>query len=242
MKDVKKLKLKSSKKQVCLPDAHLNNVTHTPKEFKGAAKSRLKTITKEFADGFEFLGSYPKSVSFFGSARFKSNNFHYKQARRIAARVCEEGYAVVTGGGPGIMEAANRGAKETCGSSIGFNIELPFEQNVNPYVTHGLNFYYFFSRKVILSFSAEAYLFFPGGFGTLDEFFEIVTLVQTQKITRVPIVCVGKDFWEPVLKLIEKDLFRKHKTIHKKDMNLFKITDDEDEIMKIVHNAPMRDE
>lgn len=242
MKEPKKLKRKANKNLVNIPEAKLKTRPHTRRELHKAAKARLSKINQEFADGFEFIGSYPKSVSFFGSARFKENNEHYKEAQEIARRVCSLGFTVVTGGGPGIMEAGNRGAKEACGSSIGFNIELPFEQNINPYVTHGLNFYYFFSRKVILAFSAEAYIFFPGGFGTLDEFFEIVTLIQTKKIEKVPVILVGKDYWDPLNEFIQKSIYDEHKAIDKADMKLYTITDDIDEVIRIIKKAPLRDE
>ncbi len=203
---------------------------------------RLDKIGREFKKGFEFIKKYQKTVSIYGSARFDEGNIHYQSARRVAGRIAKElGCAIVTGGGPGIMEAANRGAKEAGGDSLGLNITLSHEQNKNPYLTDSIEFYYFFVRKVILSFSAEAYLFFPGGFGTLDEFFEIATLVQTKKIQRIPIILVGKDYWEPLRSMLEENLLHIHRSIDKADLNLITITDNEDEIMEIVKNAPMRE-
>ncbi|HAO64458.1 TPA: TIGR00730 family Rossman fold protein, partial [Candidatus Taylorbacteria bacterium] len=151
----------------------------TKNDIRHEANKRLSRINHEFVHGIDFLEKFPKSVSIFGSARAKENNAAYKQARRIGSRIVKDlGYAVVTGGGPGIMEAGSRGAHEANGRSLGLTIRLPMEQEINAYLTDRIDFYYFFSRKVILSFSAEAYLFFEGGFGTMDEFFEIVTPVS----------------------------------------------------------------
>lgn len=204
------------------------------------ARKRLATINSEFRHTFKFLQSYPHSVSFFGSARFTEEHPCYVRARALAARVVREtGYAVVTGGGAGIMEAANRGAYEAGGKSIGMNIILPHEQKLNEYVTANVRFYYFFIRKVALSFSAEVYIFFPGGYGTLDEFFEIVTLMQTKKIPQAPILCVGKEFWGNVEKLVipMRDEF---KTITPGDENLYKIVEDDAEIIDIIKDAPLQ--
>lgn len=216
--------------------------THIRDEIDKALHERAHRIEEEMTRGFEAIRRYPKSVTFFGSTRFKEDHQFYEKARDIAGRICEMGYAVITGGGPGIMEAGNRGTKESCGYSVGFNIELPTEQNINPYVTHGVNFHYFFTRKVALSFSAEAYVFFPGGYGTLDEFFEIITLVQTQKIPRVPIICVGESFWQPLDTFIRGALLQEYKTISTEDVNLYTITDDIEHILDIVDNAPLRNE
>lgn len=205
------------------------------------ANKRLSRINHEFVHGIDFLKTFPRSVSFFGSARVDEKNPAYKQARSIGAKIVKElGYAIVTGGGPGIMEAGSRGAHDAQGRSLGLTIRLPMEQENNPYLTDTIDFYYFFSRKVILSFSAEAYLFFPGGYGTLDEFFEIITLIQTNKIEKVPVVLVGKKFWKPIDKFIKKSLCDKYKTISKTDLDLYTVTDDEDEIIKIIRAAPPR--
>lgn len=205
------------------------------------ANKRLSRINHEFVHGIDFLKTFPKSVSFFGSARVNENDPAYKQARSLGAKIVKElGYAIVTGGGPGVMEAGSRGANDAHGRSLGLTIRLPMEQQNNPYLTDSIDFYYFFSRKVILSFSAEAYLFFPGGFGTLDEFFEIITLIQTSKIEKVPVVLVGKKFWKPIDKFIRKELCKKYKTISPKDTELYTITDDEDKIVEIIRSAPTR--
>ncbi len=205
------------------------------------ANKRLSRINHEFVHGIDFLKTFPKSVSFFGSSRLPENDPAYKTAQMIGEKIVKElGYAVVTGGGPGIMEAGSRGAHDAHGRSLGLTIRLPMEQVTNPYITDSLDFYYFFSRKVILSYSAEAYLFFVGGYGTLDEFFEIITLIQTSKIEKVPVVLVGAKFWKPVDKFIRKSLAQKYKTIDEKDTLLYTITDDPDQIIEIIRSAPPR--
>jgi len=230
------------KRKINIPEVEITQAPLTKQEIEYASKLRVSRISREFSRGFKFIKHYPKSVSFFGSARFKEDNEHYKKARSIAKKLSEEGYTIVTGGGPGIMQAGNHGAYDAGGNSVGLNIRLPKEQVTNPYVKDSVDFYYFFSRKVTLSFSAESYLYFPGGFGTLDEFFEILTLVQTHKIPKVPIILVGSDFWNPLNDFIKKYLLEKHCSIDPEDMNLYKITDDDNEIVNIVKNAPMRKE
>ncbi len=212
-------------------------------DLKDGARKRLATINSEFKHTFKFLRNYPKSVSFFGSARFTDAHPCYIHARALAGKIAKEtGYAVVTGGGGGIMEAANRGAYEVGGKSIGMNIVLPHEQKMNEFLTANIRFYYFFIRKVALSFSAEVYVFFPGGFGTLDEFFEIITLIQTKKIPKVPVICVGKDYWDHVLKLSEDVLRDQFKSIEPGDEKLFHITDNDQDVIDIIRNAPLRKE
>ncbi len=165
--------------RINLPDAKLPRTPHTKTEMRKAANTaRVSRIAREFKKGFEFISDYPKSVTIYGSARFKENNPHYKHARELGSRLAQLGYAVATGGGPGIMEAGNRGAMEVGGVSLGLNIRLPREQVINPYVTKHEEFYYFFSRKTALSFAAETYIYYPGGFGTLDELFETLTLLH----------------------------------------------------------------
>lgn len=216
----------------------------TVREVEANSRRRVAEISDEFRKGFSFIKNHPKSVTVFGSARFNEKHPYYHKAQRIGKRISELGFAVVTGGGPGIMEAANRGAVESDGNehSIGICIRLPHEQITNPYVTDGLDFKYFFSRKVILSFSAEAYVYFPGGFGTLDEFFEILVLVQTGKIEHVPIILVGTEYWNPLEDFIKKILLEKFETVSDKNMRLYTITDDEDLIMDIIEKAPLRKE
>jgi hypothetical protein len=223
-------------------DTRLTDHELTYRELKQSATKRLATINNEFRHTFKFLRSYPHSVSFFGSSRFTEDHPCYIRARALAKKIVEDtGYTVVTGGGPGIMEAANRGAYEAGGKSVGMNIILPHEQKMNEYLTANIRFYYFFIRKVALSFSAEVYIFFPGGYGTLDEFFEVVTLIQTRKIPRIPIICVGKDYWENILKL-SKVLSDEFKTITPGDEKIFHITDDDQEIVDIIKKSPLRKE
>jgi uncharacterized protein (TIGR00730 family) len=212
----------------------------TKEEMRLVAKERLETISEEFQNGFKFLEDYPKSVTFFGANQFREDNPYYADARSLAGRIVKElGYAIVSGGGPGIMEAANRGAFEAGGHSVGLTIKLPREQIINKYLTSELDLYYFFSRKVCLSFSAEAFIFYPGGYGTLDEFFEILTLVQTGKIEGVPIICVGSDFWNDVLALINKQMISRG-AILEEDLAIFEIIDDHDKILEIIKKVPVR--
>ncbi len=203
-------------------------------------KYRVPRISEEFEAGFSLIMDHPKSVTFFGSSRFTEDNQYYKKARRIAERVSRLGYAVVTGGGLGIMEAANRGAYEAGGPSLGISIKLPHEQSVNKYVTKNLDLYYFFSRKVTLAYSAETYIIFPGGFGTLDEFFEIATLVQTHKVSPVPIILVGESYWNPLDNFIKDELLQKNKAIDAKDTKIYTITDDESEVVHMVAESPIQ--
>jgi hypothetical protein len=206
-------------------------------------KKRTKTADEEFRAGYELIKKYPRSVSILGSARYDANNAYYKQAQSLAGRIAKElKYAIVTGGGPGIMEAANRGAFEAGGVSLGFCIKLPKEQKDNPYLTDSVEFEYFFSRKTLLFFSAEAYVYYPGGFGTMDELFEILTLIQTNKIPATPVILVGRDFWTPLLKLIDDKLYHDENTINLEDENIYKIVDSEDEIIDIIRKAPFRQE
>ncbi|MEI6191438.1 MAG: TIGR00730 family Rossman fold protein [bacterium] len=204
-------------------------------------KKRKKTVDKEFKAGYELILKHPQSVSILGSARFKEDNVYYKQARSLASRIVKElNYAIVTGGGPGIMEAANRGAYEAGGVSLGFSIKLPQEQKNNPYLTDYVEFEYFFSRKTLLFFSAETYIYYPGGFGTMDELFEILTLTQTNKIPKTPVILVGREFWTPLLKLIDDKLYHDTNAINLADEDIYKIVDTEDEIIEIIKNAPLR--
>ncbi|HBD24981.1 MAG TPA: TIGR00730 family Rossman fold protein [Candidatus Zambryskibacteria bacterium] len=227
------------KQKVNLPLKQLPLNPTTKAEMREDARERLHLISKEFTDGFNFLENFLKSVTFFGGGHFKETNEYYIKARSIASRIVTElQYSVLTGGGPGIMEAANRGAFEAGGESIGLTIELPNHQVQNPFLTKNLDFHYFFSRKVCLSFSAEAYLFFPGGYGTMDEFFEIITLVQTGKIVKIPIILVGHDFWKPIDELIKKEMLGRG-AVDEEDIALYIMTDNEDQIIEIIRNAPV---
>ena len=203
--------------------------------------SRVTEITKEFNDGFKFLKDYPKSVTFFGSNQTKEEDQYYQSARELSGRLVKElGYSVVSGGGPGIMEAADRGAFEAGGNSLGLLISLPNEQPVNAYISKSVSFYYFFVRKVCLTFGAEVFIFYPGGFGTLDEFYEILTLVQTKKITNIPLICVGSEYWNRVKDLMRENMLSRG-YIREEDLDLFTITDSHDEIIEIVRKAPVLD-
>lgn len=199
---------------------------------------RVFRIMSEFVMGFELLRKQGLAVSFYGSARTKPGDPYYKQAEELAAVLAKKkGFTVITGGGPGIMEAGNVGAFKVGGQSIGLNIELPFEQKLNPYTTDSLDFDFFFSRKVMLAFASEVYVYFPGGFGTLDELFEMLTLIQTKKIERIPIVLYGKDYWDPLVKVFKTTLLKEFKTISKEDMDLFQVVDSVDEAYKYIVKA-----
>ena len=226
--------------RINVPEAKIVRNPHTIEELQhGAKNDRKSRIANEFDNGLQFIKKYPKSVTIYGSARFKTDNPHYRDAYDLARKLSKLGYAIVTGGGPGVMEGANHGAVDAGGDSIGLNIELPREQVINPYVTDSLSFYYFFSRKTTMSFAAEAYVFYPGGFGTLDEFFEIVTLVQTKKIRKIPIILMGSDFWEPLQQFLEEHCYRRHGAIEKSDLQLYHIADSHDEVIKMITDAPV---
>lgn len=195
---------------------------------------RVFRIMAEFVQGFELLRRHDLAATFWGSARTQPGDPYYKAAEELAAKLAKEDFSIVSGGGPGIMEASNVGAFKVNGKSVGLNIQLPFEQKLNPYTTESLNFDFFFSRKVMLAFAAEVYVYFPGGFGTLDEFFEIVTLIQTKKIERIPIILYGKEFWEPLLRFFEKDMLKKFKTVSPEDLELFHVVDSVDEAYKYI--------
>lgn len=169
---------------------------------------RIFRIMSEFVEGYQFLNSLENEVTVFGSARFEEDEKYYVIARAFGRLLAENGYTTITGGGPGIMEAANRGAQEGNGPSIGLNIQLPFEQRINPYVSKSTAFYYFFTRKVMMTSPAHAHIFFPGGFGTLDEFFEVVHNIELGKMCQMPIVLVGKEFWDPIVTFVRNESCR----------------------------------
>ncbi|HCR52101.1 TPA: TIGR00730 family Rossman fold protein [Candidatus Kaiserbacteria bacterium] len=172
---------------------------------------------------------YGLAASFFGSARASLEDDVYRHASELAARLAKKGFAIITGGSSGVMQAANKGAFEVGGVSVGLNINLPDMQVYNPYLTERFGFDHFFVRKVMLTYASEVYIYFPGGFGTLDEFFEIVTLVQTKKIRKVPILLFGKSYWEPLLSFIEKTLYKERGAIDEADMELYTLVDSVDE-------------
>lgn len=223
--------------------AILNVVTLNKKDMHSVATERVMEIAKEFTEGFKFLENYPKTVTFFGSTALTEGDFYYEKARSLSGRIAKElKFSVVSGGGPGIMEAADRGAFEAGGDSIGLLIKLPDAQPTNQYIKKSVSFYYFFARKVCLAFGAEVFIFFPGGFGTLDEFFEIITLIQTRKIPGgTPIICYGSEYWNKLKDFMHEELLSRD-MISASDLNLFTITDDEDQIIELMRKAKVVNE
>ncbi len=193
-------------------------------------------VMSEFVDGFEKLAKMGPCVSIFGSARTHPDHKYYKMAEEIASKLVKEGYGVITGGGPGIMEAGNKGASAEGGTSVGLNIVLPHEQTHNIYIDPEklISFDYFFVRKVMFMRYSQGYIAMPGGFGTLDELFEALTLIQTRKIGRFPIVLVGKDFWSGLYNWLRKEVCEKEKNIDESDFKLFHIVDEADEAVSII--------
>ena len=206
-------------------------------EIKTEDSWQIFKIISEFVNGFEKMGRIGPCVSIFGSARTKPNNKYYKLAEEIAFDLTQNGYGVITGGGPGIMEAANKGAKKGKGKSVGLNILLPFEQDANKFIDDDkiINFDYFFVRKVMFVKYAQGFIVLPGGVGTLDELFEAITLIQTKKIGRFPIILVGKDFWKDLIVWIKNTLLEKEKNISPEDLDLFSIVDSSSEALKIIN-------
>jgi uncharacterized protein (TIGR00730 family) len=204
-----------------------------PDEFTHTDPWRVFRIMGEFVEGFDELATLTRGISFFGSARAKTDDPDYKAAQETAALLAKEGFAVITGGGPGIMEAANRGAFEAGGLSIGCNIELPFEQKPNAYQTKSLTFKYFFVRKMMFVKYSLGFVIFPGGFGTFDELFEALTLIQTKKIRDFPVVLFGSQYWQGLLDWIGNFVLTGGK-ISEHDLHLFHVTDSPSEVVKIV--------
>lgn len=203
-------------------------------DFKKEDPWRIFRIMSEFVDGFEELSDIKEAVSIFGSARVKPSNKFYKIADQTARLLVKNGYSVITGAGPGIMEAANKGAKEEGGESIGLNILIPIMQKPNKYVTKLLEFKYFFCRKVMFAKYSKAFIIFPGGFGTLDELFEATTLIQTKKVEPFPIILVGRDYWKGLVDWMNKTLIP-HKTIARLDMRIFTQADTPQEIITTIN-------
>ena len=198
---------------------------------------RVLRIQAEFVEGFGALAELPRAVTVFGSARTPRDHPEYALGRRLGAALAEAGFAVITGGGPGVMEAANRGCSEAGGFSVGLGIELPFEQGLNDWVDLGINFRYFFARKTMFVKYSQAFVCLPGGFGTLDELFEALTLVQTKKVTKFPVVLLGSDYWGGLYDWIEQHACSAGGKIGEKDMALLHVTDDVDDAVKVVHEA-----
>lgn len=204
----------------------------------GALESwRVFKIMSEFVEGFELLSKYGLAASVFGSARMTFAAHYYDEATALAGKLAKAGFAIITGGSAGIMEAANKGAFEAGGASVGLNISLSDSQGLNEYLTDSMTFEHFFVRKVMLTFASEVYIYFPGGFGTLDEFTEIITLVQTKKIRRIPIVLYGKEFWGPFTKDFEERLDTAYHAIDHADIELYKVVDTVDEAYDYIMKA-----
>ncbi|MCK9265580.1 TIGR00730 family Rossman fold protein [bacterium] len=196
---------------------------------------RIFRIMAEFVEGFEALEKTKNGITVWGSARVKEDNIWYKKAVKTGELLVKEGYSVITGGGPGIMEAANKGASLANGDSIGLNIELPHEQKPNPYIKTLISFKYFFTRKVMFLKYTKGFIIFPGGYGTLDEFAETITLIQTRRIHKFPIVLMGKEYWEGLLKWLDKRLLVDD-YIEKQDLNLFQIAEEPEEAIEIIQD------
>lgn len=203
-------------------------------DFKEQDTWRMFRIMSEFVEGFEALRNIRPAVTIFGSARSQENTEDYRLAKEIGFRLSKKGYSVITGGGPGVMEGANRGAHEAGGRSVGCNIELPFEQKPNPYINLPVDFHYFFIRKVMFLRYTAAVIVMPGGFGTMDELFEVMTLVQTKKIDPVPIILVNRKFWKGAVEWIQNTILGDRRYIDAKDMELFHLVDKPEEVVSLI--------
>ena len=240
MKRLKKLLHLPDKKKHQLPLQTMaaEGAKHISELSDAEIKERMRRINEDFHHAFKLLKEYQNTVTFFGSSMLPASSPYCHKARTLAHKLVDElDVAIVSGAGPGIMEAANHGAYDAKGDSVGYAIELPKEQATNRYATHHADFYYFFSRKVALTFTARAYIFFPGGYGTLDELFEILTLKETGKIPALPVVLVGEQFWSPLIKFLKDTVYEHTHTVTKTDLSLFVQTDDLDEIVKIVASS-----
>ncbi|MBU1148002.1 MAG: TIGR00730 family Rossman fold protein [Candidatus Omnitrophica bacterium] len=196
---------------------------------------RIFRIMAEFVDGFEELSGIGPAVTIFGSAKTEPGDKYYKLAEQTAASLVKDGYAIITGAGPGIMEAANKGAKNAGGASIGLNIQVPVAQKPNKYVTNLVDFRYFFCRKVMFVKYARAFVIFPGGFGTMDEFFESITLIQTEKIEEFPVILVGSEYWSGLVEWMKTSMLKKDR-IDKKDLEIFTVVDTSKEVSQTIKN------
>ncbi|WP_430780906.1 TIGR00730 family Rossman fold protein [Actinoplanes sp. G11-F43] len=205
-------------------------------EWKTKDAWRALRILSEFVEGFDTLADLPPAVSVFGSARSAPDSYECELAESLGAALAEQGYAVITGGGPGVMEAANRGVTEAGGLSVGLGIELPFEQGLNDWVDVGIDFRYFFVRKTMFVKYAQAFVVLPGGFGTLDELFEAITLVQTKKVTRFPVILMGTEYWGGLLDWMKRRMLDDGK-ISAADLDLIQVTDDVAEAVRIIMDA-----
>lgn len=205
-------------------------------------EAKLCMIQDEFRAGMDVVKDLPSSATFYGSARLKEDHPEYIKAYKLAYRIAKElGFVIITGGGPGIMEAANKGAKEGGVESIGLTIRLPHEQYTNPYVTKEASFNFFFTRQVCMSYTTEACVFCAGGFGTLNELFEVLTILQTKKVGKFPVILYGVEFWTPLKQIIKDFLRDKYELIDEDDQDIFVITDNEDEVLEIIKKTNKRD-
>ena len=210
---------------------------HSFQEFEDYRDTwRIFRIMAELVEGYNFLSTLKREVTIFGSARFSDGHEYYQTARALGKLLGQDGFAVITGGGPGIMEAANRGAFEVKGESVGLNIQLPFEQRINPYVKKSTAFYYFFTRKVMLTSPANAFAFFPGGFGTLDEFFEVTDLMELRMLSKAPIVIVGRKFWQPLIDFLSEQGERIG-SVELKQVDTWRLVDTADEAYEIIKDV-----
>ncbi len=213
-------------------------------EYTHGLSWRILKIQSEFVKGHDFLGKFGKSVSIFGSARNGFDDSVYQETEKVAKQLADDGFAIFTGGGPGIMEAANKGASQSeNGKSVGININLPGHDGMglterrNQYIDEAESFDFFFSRKVILSFAAQFYVFLPGGFGTMDELFEMLTLIQTGKTSPIPVILVNKEFWSPLVDWIKSTMYEKNNAIAEKDLDLFHLVDNAEEACQFIRKC-----
>jgi uncharacterized protein (TIGR00730 family) len=201
---------------------------------------RIFRIMAEFVEGYQFLSGFKKEVTIFGSARFSPQNKWYKEAYKLGLLLGKNGYTTITGGGPGIMEAANKGAVKGGGESLGLNIQLPREQILNPYVKKSVGFHYFFTRKVMLTSPSQAFVFFPGGFGTLDELFDVLDAIENNKMQKVPVILLGKNFWQPLIQYLEEFSSNKLGAISKENLRIWTLVDTAEEAFEIIKKTKER--
>ena len=212
-------------------------------ELKAQSSWQIFKVMSEFVEGFEKMNKIGPCISIFGSARTQPGGEYYDKAIYLAKKLTDEGYGIITGGGPGIMEAANKGAFDSGGKSVGLNIDLPFEQEPNEFIDFDklITFKFFFVRKVMFVKYAQAFVLFPGGFGTMDEFFECLTLIQTRKVDRFPIICIGKDYWEGLLSWMSGTMMKKFNNISEDDLQLVSLVETVDEVIEVIREYYKRE-
>lgn len=221
------------------PDEELLGAEHAAVQSTLTDDERVERMKRELQEGFDALSAVRRGVALFGSSRTPRSDPSYQRARQIGRTLGEAGFAVITGGGPGLMQAANQGACDAGAVSVGLNIDLPFEQRLNPYVTVPLRFHYFFARKVMFVRYSSAFVVLPGGYGTMDELFEALTLIQTRKILHFPVVLVGRSYWEGLLDWISQRMLRSG-SVSERDFQLLQIADDAAEVLRMVQEAARR--